>query len=125
MKANELMIGDWMQSTFMGNNVPCKVVGISTDITIEYQNCARKYEALKAVEPIPLTAEILETNGFNIEVAPYTPNWLRCILNPNFFLEDRLKGFYHFNGNNLAKIQYVHELQHTLKLCGIDKNIEL
>jgi hypothetical protein len=74
---------------------------------------------------IPITPEILEKNGFNIEIAPYTPDWMRCILNPNFFLEDRLKGFYHFNGNNLAKIQYVHELQHALKLCGIEKQIEL
>lgn len=83
--------------------------------------CSEKNIDIDDVEPIPLTPEILEKNGFNIEIAPYTPDWKRCILNPNFFLEDRLKGFYHFNGNNLAKIQYVHELQHALKLCGIKK----
>lgn len=135
MESNELMIGDWVMLNpdlkeyypFAGK--PCMVIGLHDDdgaIKIEYDN--GKYfwtDAEDDVLPIPLTPEILEENGFNIEIAPYTPDWKRCILNPNFFLEDRLKGFYHFNGNNLAKIQYVHELQHALKLCGIDKTIEL
>lgn len=125
MKTTDLMIGDWV--VYNGDveyTDPIKIEGmdIATDMLITSD---REDVGFIGVWPIPLTAEILEKNGFNIEIAPYTPDWKRCILNPNFFLEDRLKGFYHFNGNNLAKIQYVHELQHAFRLCGIDKNIEL
>ena len=128
MKANELMIGDFVtRQNYENKDVVCKIIGLSKNsISVEFDNGSRSMGASEdSISPIPLTPEILEKNGFNIEITPYTPDWKRCILNPNFFLEDRLKGFYHFNGNNLAKIQYVHELQHALKLCGIEKQIEL
>ena len=128
MKANELMIGDFVtRQNYENKDVVCKIIGLSKNsISVEFDNGSRSMGASEdSISPIPLTPEILEKNGFNIEITPYTPDWKRCILNPNFFLEDRLKGFYHFNGNKLAKIQYVHELQHALKLCGIEKQIEL
>jgi hypothetical protein len=122
MKGNELMIGDIVAV----NNTPLQIAALGT-AKAGFVDAKGEmfYHYYDNIVPIPLTREILKANGFNIEVAPYTPNWIRCILNPNFFLEDRLKGFYHFNGNNLAKMLYVHELQHALKLCGIEKVIEL
>lgn len=118
-KTNELMVGDWVLD---GTQI-AQITSITCGGVIE--TTAHEFSNIEVIEPIPLTLEIMKANGFNIKVAPYTPKWIRCILNPNFFLEDRLKGFYHFNGNNLAKIQYVHELQHALRLCGIEKEIQL
>lgn len=125
MKASELMIGDWIRYGSRFGIVKAIKTGECLILVSCNGNDELIWETLDNIESIPLTPETLENNGFNIEIAPYTPDWKRCILNPNFFLEDRLKGFYHFNGNNLAKIQYVHELQHALRLCGIDKTIEL
>lgn len=122
MKPNELMVGDWVQNTFMGNKVPCKVVGISTDITIEYQNRTRKYEALKEVEPIPLTAEILEKNGFDVMVCN---DGVKLFAYESVCIKE-YKGLFTFKISDCRKrINYVHELQHALKLCGIDIDIEL
>lgn len=118
MKANELMIGDLLYDKV--NDYYGEVTGVIDNGEI-YIDGVIAY--VSDFIPILITPEILEKNGFRIEIAEYTPDWKRCILNPNFFLEDRLKGCYHFNGNNLAKINYVHELQHALKLCGIEKNI--
>lgn len=136
MKANELMLGDFVFHEKYGNAIVETIdndFGDNPSVKLISENIKHKdgykygycWCDLEEIFSIPLTPEILEKNGFNIEIAPYTPDWKRCILNPNFFLEDRLKGFYHFNGNNLAEIQYVHELQHALKLCNIDKEIVL
>lgn len=128
MKATDLMVEDWVEVIQNSEKRFAQVQmidGYEDNATSNECLCDSIYYSIDELNPIPLTLEIMKANGFNIKVSPYTPNWIRCILNPNFFLEDRLKGFYHFNGNNLAKIQYVHELQHALKLCGIHKEIEL
>lgn len=127
MKANELMIGDWVQcSSYMGNKVPCKVVGISTDITVEFKNCARKYEALDFAQPIPLTAEILKKNGFdyNDSLAEWATDSF-CVEFGHAAFEEEPDHFFVWVSNCEVALNYVHELQHALKLCGIDKNIEL
>ena len=130
MEASELMIGDlvtFKDCQYDKDMVVIKIYEINQEgnafVFIDDSEVLDEVTIDEEFVGIPLTQEILEKNGFNIEIAPYTPDWKRCILNPNFFLEDRLKGCYHFNGNNLAKINYVHELQHALKLCRIEKNI--
>ena len=90
-------------------------------------------------EPIPITPEILEKNGFvaNKRVYPYP--YYEYINK-----EDELKvGFAFPQGNRTSYNEpwvyidseyvlvehlpciYVHELQHALKLCGISQTIEL
>ena len=89
------------------------------------------------INPIPLTAEILEKNGF------IKSNSVSDI--PPFDKDEDGNMYYSFKGENKfwgwwqpdniffipanamgnIEIRYVHELQHALKLCGIAKNIEL
>ena len=79
-------------------------------------------EELDEVEPIPLTAEILEKNGWKYNELPFIQGW------EQFGLLLYAGGeSYRINcGNNVAmKIDSVHELQHALRLCGIDKEIVL
>lgn len=74
------------------------------------------------IEPIPLTPEILEKNGFVYNDMPFAQSW------EQFGLALYLGGDgYRINcGQNVAMIiDSVHELQHALRLCGIDKNIEI
>lgn len=109
MKAKELMIGDWVQ-------VPSELN--------RYKRIRSTFDIDSAVlyEPIPLTTEILEKNGFMWDNLPISQYWEQygLIIYP-------AGGGYRMNcGQNVSfKIDYVHELQHTMRLCGIDKEITL
>ena len=117
MKANELMIGDWIKHAHYES--PCKVVAISTDITVQFDEGAKVYEALEFVQPIPLTAEILKKNFRKDE------QWGHA-----YFLNDHIhiyewEDFWQIQYAEIVEIRHVHELQHALKLCGFEKNIEI
>ena len=131
MKANELMIGDWVrflddQDCFTDN----KVEGIDelgnilvSGLPDEEYNIVEEpvWTAAECFEPIPLTPEILEKNGFK------EYNGYGYAGNKGYYL----KGFYinhDFSiriANINCKVNFIHELQHALKLCGIEKTIEL
>ena len=74
----------------------------------------------KRLEPISITPEILEKNGFEefdgwriLDMDDVEIRWIGTIL--------EISGSY---GNiELPNVQCVHELQHALRLCGIDKEI--
>ena len=115
MQANELMIGDWVQ--FKDDQSFLKIEG---------------HWALsnaKDFEPIPITAEILKKNGFieSKEVQGYFAYDMHDIGLPVLvYLMDeqdlliRTKKYvYH------GVCKYVHELQQALRLCKIDKEIQL
>ena len=130
MKAKELMVGDWVpaygkktQIVWVGNIHKMAVRGFPSEFMDG------------EILPIPLTSEILEKNGFMLK----PDGWLWCekegIEDQNYIFIQFRKGcdevrLVEFNFvNNISakfqKIQFVHELQHALKLCGIDKEIEL
>lgn len=86
------------------------------------------YVRLCEVNPIPITPEILEKNGFELHegetglygvtTAPYYAldgaPYIFCDGNPYAaWFEDQVD------------IKYVHQLQHILRLCGIKNEIQL
>lgn len=116
MKSNELMIGDWYYWEAEGKMYPYQVTAedfIKGDIP--------------NFQPIPLTEEILEKNGFLVDS------------NEIFYLKENLKfglkkdidyGYWFINRADnykecICACDFVHELQHALKLCGIEKEIIL
>lgn len=111
MKANELMIGDWVKSR---TQMIVKIMGLSCDAPCEY-------------EPIPITAEILEKNGWD-GIDNYREYKILCgVFNDDYNCEIGLdkfgRCFLTFNGweYSIYEIKGVHELQHTLRLCGLNK----
>lgn len=132
------MIGDWVKIKTYGVSdkferteayMYVKVAEIGCGlITVEYNNDIKEpYRICEntEIEPIPLTSEILEKNGFEkwddgwciydqestgIEVA-----WVGTIL--------KIEG--QCGNLELPDVMYVHQLQHALRLCGIEKEIEL
>ena len=146
MKANELMIGDWVMVDDIEHTHPLQVAEI-------FNKCGAYYVTLywdgmpdnvnpqtlvadvDKVFPIPLTQEILEKNGFVLK----PDGWIWCdcdgIEDQNYIFIQFRKGCdevrlieLNFVNNVLAKfqkIQFVHELQHALRLCGIEKEIVL
>ena len=139
MKANELMIGDWVRCT---DQKPFKIEQIDG---VEEQGYGDDgfYVDTGDLQPIPLTEEILEKNGFEElmsegwesaakfgRIPEPTGVWQYSFgqfdsvsyLPKRSFL--RVK-FMEGSTADIANIKYVHELQHALRLCLIDKEITL
>lgn len=119
MKAKDLMIGDWVKLS-RGNWSKIVQVGL-TDIEMIA-------ESVYLAEPIPLTPEILEKKGLSKLVTYGTEKWVCDKFRLN---EYDNKGVWRFcaytnrNEDSVIYIRYVHELQHALKLCGIEKEVVL
>ena len=124
-EATKLMISDWVYLKKSKDEPTWCGLAQITEIGEDYVSIDLKEKiedfpgsvAFHAVEPIPLTAEILEKNfpnptdglswfpeegGFNCHT--YVPN---CEINA------------------FGLFKYVHELQNAIKLCGINKEIIL
>ncbi|MBR5030871.1 MAG: hypothetical protein IKT03_05580 [Muribaculaceae bacterium] len=131
MNIRELMIGDWVDI----NGLPVQVFELAynhneKEMTIGILDPQGEiYSAFYGydhIEPIPLTPEILEKNFSS------TAYWYFIGTDKFCFRIDKYKDKWDLyfgrdgKGTNLRiKINYVHELQHALRLCGIDKEIEL
>ena len=124
MKANELMLGDWVK--FPGGTID-KIVDLpyieGKGICASFAASATLFPiSVEKIEPIPLTPEILEKNGFIYNELPFVQGWEQFGLT----LTNGGNGFRINCGINVAMIiDSVHELQHALRLCGIEKEIEL
>lgn len=116
MEAKDLMIGDWVYSR---QGVPSRVTSITCDGIIETEDGVSNIEI---AEPIPITPEILEKNGFVYNDLPFVQGWEQFGL----VLYSCGNGYRISCQNNVALIiDSVHELQHLFLLCGIEKEIEL
>ena len=144
MKQTDLMIGDWVQFTYTpyGQNESRTIVFQVSEVENFsaaglYFVCGVKYGRVCEVEklqPIPLTAEILEKNGFDGEYKAsyqiyeskefdvmYISIWknrLSIRKSPDIRQP-------HSSERLSITCNYVHELQHAFRLCGIEKEIEL
>ena len=124
------MIGDWV-SLFQGNpdgsscNVQVSYIGEYGEVGIE--GCEEYTSAnCNLLFPIPLTTEILEKNG-----------WSKDLYNNESYDNDDFEQlslwegadgnawWWHVGVELVVPLNFVHELQHALRLCGIDKDIEI
>ena len=133
MKANELMIGDWVYDTFLKCNTQVEILSLSGI----RGDCNDNIWNEKTFLPIPLTAEILEKNGFEekTESNPFVYYLFKdgdnsVSLEHTYDTTDKEDYWACSIGNRLCDVctismHYIHELQHALRLCGIDKEIVL
>lgn len=137
MQAEQLMIDDWVLDPF---DEPTRISAIHNfdDVEINKDLDSNQYFAAAVIDlnPVPITGEILEQNGWkhfskdNKKLDFHnTEHWLldKCEawrLNDNTILYFRIQSNDHHT-QYVGKIQYVHELQHALRLCGIEKDIAL
>ena len=134
MKANELtskdlMVGDWV----MFNGKPCQVKGLNSDDSAFLVGYKSPYFLIDA-EPIPLTPNILEKNWFVLdevikEYCIYNGIDNRVSLhNDKEYINSSNTWHVHIDSEDYCTIAtceltYLHELQHILRLCEIDKEI--
>ena len=130
MKATELMIGDFV--TFkdcQGDEYPpiCEIVGIEPDEVFAYidgDKSACDELDVKELVGISLTPEIMKKNRFK----SYNNSSYQMREN-GLYLSWRNIGRLNISFGCAPitsvhiKCKFVHELQHALKLCGIDKEI--
>ena len=132
MKATEFMIGNWVYYPLLDKNVKVHSVGNDGHFGYEY-NEEVYFDYISRIKPIPLTAEILEKNfpkscdkdywvdgdfpiiGYSI---PCITDGHRPYVEVSIYDPARVMEFEMY-------FHYVHELQHALRLCGFDKEIEL
>lgn len=129
MKASDLMIGDLV--VLVDPDTKKRTI---TRVHFADLSCAF---VLGLFEPIPITPEILEKNGmnpFDIDklTEKATAKWWHkggdFFIKQYHFKHHNFKPTYSFGCNNhtlIEGIEYVHELQHALKLCKIEKEIKL
>lgn len=135
----ELMIGDWVYTQAKERNV--RVCGVRTDFDnpVVLTDFGDVWWGIQEFEPIPLTGEILERNGFEKQSeSPIAASYRLCLDEDTFsylFVDFRFRtGLVQvcfdtdMKGPKIGFSKYemsVHELQHVMRLCGIEKEIEL
>lgn len=125
MKANELMIGDWVRIKDLKD--PIKRISCIDEYLgeVDFWDGEKLIgTSIINVLPIPLTAEILEKNGFTCDADGMNDSdELTVSIEYGEYQRNTDDGFKMLADGKIIK--YVHELQHALRLCGIEKEIEL
>ena len=139
MRVEDLMLGDWVQGFVPDSN--STIYGL-----FNKQRVAIIAEPIKAyielsiddIQPIPLTPEILEKNGFRetdvVVVGTRKMRWesedtrteITIWMDYTMPMEIRKNIYYEDEVCYILPFAWaVHELQHALRLCGIEKDIVL
>ena len=124
IKISELSIGDWVRHTFYEENLQIKRIDGESERMLVEKGLMSVSCHLDHFEPIPLTPEILEKNGFEIvdESADFqlygSPE---CSI---FFTKGTVR--YRLETPQASVVCWnVHQLQHALRLAGVEKEIEV
>lgn len=125
MKISDLSIGDWV--AYNGKKYRIKEISSPYATVTLWGNNEQRDESIVLIEPIPLTPEILEKNGFEELMGKF---WVGhnhyCHIqqhSSSWTLLSNKRGFY--RTIRLESLEFVHELQHALRLAGVEKEIEV
>ena len=122
MRATEIMVGDRLAYksqiaafSFRVEQVTKRKIGYHADPGESRMHYLRLVEC----NPIPLTAEILERNRIRYQ---YGMPWYQGGADGVFEFRYRSD-----DGSTQVQVpvRYVHELQHAIRLCGIEKEITI
>lgn len=121
------MVGDWVYRVDFKEPIPVRILGLEV---VNYETYPKQYVAdvfcpkhnnnvglyMDEICPIPLTAEILEKNFPTIEDGvTWNETADSDLFNIRVEYDKYVEGIF----------KYTHELQHALRLAGIDKEIKL
>ena len=122
MKANEIMIGDLV---LLFGETPARVDAIGdTEVYVYEKERGDWHVGYEYIKPIPITSEILEKNGFSTTKKFRTYYYQKSGVYISVGMWGRITVSSEGNRMNID-CQYIHELQHALRICGIEKEIIL
>lgn len=126
LRIRDLSVGDWIKIDIYPT--PYKIIDLSSRGYVWLLG-RNRVAPIRVIEPIPITPEILKSNGWYEEdydtctdyvtdntIIMYNKerkDWKACIMNGSPVV--RAKVFF----------SYVHELQHALRLAGLNEDIRL
>ena len=128
MKANEVMIGDWVMLTDPinnGENVQVKEIHVDDYITVDGG-------IVPMFEPIELTDEILAKNFVVTDDVVYGKHYVYYTDYIEVDIYEYTEGIWQIRLDEIEMsglptwkmyVENVHQLQHALRLCGINKEI--
>ena len=137
MEAKDLMIGDWVRRK---SKIKSRVTELRSAPRVYPVNTEHgEVNPRTELEPIPITGEVLEKNGFEkTSDSPVCSEYRLCVVD---YCEDYLfvklrkrvdiVQVYYYPDMSSTKIEYtkkemsVHEIQHAMRMCGIEKEIAL
>lgn len=134
----DIMVGDYLQNT---NGNIGKVIGIQpynqapSEIIMSY-NGGTCFSDPKMLQPIPITPEILEKNGFKKVGSYFIKEESYFIIEDDYYdvsireITDSIWRVRYCNTefpvfDGVLHIAFIHELQHAFRLFGIEKEIVL
>ena len=122
MKATELMTDDWVMNTH--NQKPEQIREIRERMVMLDYNDLYDYDE---IEPISLTPEILEKNGFEKVQNLLVLQWENGVYPSMIFVEYNPENYCLFINDMMfpKPVRFLHELHHILMDCGIEKEITL
>lgn len=135
MKIEELSIGDWVRYRDR-EWIVCSLYQFTEEVGL-WRKDSQFCEYVADIEPIPLTPEILEKNGFCPPPKHCGYHHLTAGNKEVFVrIDNGFSEFSHYskgfvsdeeclNKLEISHSMSVHELQHALRLAGIEKEIEL
>ena len=137
LKISDLSVGDWVE--YEGLHYPITFVGYGEGDDGSLVNLIRPDLScftckISDIRPIPITAEILEKNGWS-EFSDYHNSWKLDIDSDkrvwmfknshDWTFQVMSWGLGHNHSVAKAYIKDVHQLQHALRLAEVDKEINL
>ena len=142
MKPNELMVADCITVAHTHRQPTIEqVYGIGqTDVLVKFESGIQLFEYSR-VSPVPLSEEIFKKNGF---VQPFKEDSskyceaeekvdcfyrikIQDYAQEGFYIETYITDKKNVNSEKEFSgfIKYVHELQHILRLIGIEKEVKI
>ena len=143
MELEELSVGDWVYNEHHKKNIQITPYDFFThghdEDGVQYLSIAPKQTSGRDLQGVPITKEILEKNGFieieediykccvgevYIEICIYKPMFIYIgarVITPDEVYDADISSTAKANGGDF----FVHDLQHALRLCGINKKIIL
>lgn len=136
LKISDLSVGDWVQVLLRKcdydkpDSFKAKVLTVvNNSVGVGYDNSGIVMSAfVEDLQPIPITAEILEKNGFERSTSQFIVYhtdkvWISYdkpseTWSVTMYIND-------FTSNLHANILHIHQLQHALRLAGVEKEINL
>lgn len=129
MEITNLMIGDWVK--IIHHHVPKPLIKVKKVDLEDFNDALLQIYPEITFEPIPITPEILEKNSFlKVEGIVYPSHSVGI----SFLYRDTPEGLRIFVQNAcvggptctmIKTCKYVHELQHMIKMCDIEKTFVL
>ena len=129
MDSKDLNIGDFVKHSGVTKIVDAvQLYSVSVhDPSEEWSISEAKTYPVDDIEPIKLTEDILVKNGTKISSFTGTLYWFNedehCCVKP---IEDTFLFMYSKGADYITfRINYVYQLQHLLRLCGIEKELTI